>query len=183
LVFFSATWTALGFRDDLCQQVSDATRINVEYIRQPGTIHNASAAERMSWVSCRQTTRPEDIAYCLLGIFDITMPLIYGEGHKAFIRLQEHIMRQAPDVSLFGWGQSEPCSAGNICCPDENEDAETRGGNLWSIVSREARLAAFPLLHGFLARHPSSSRIPALLSSGKTVTWILRRWMRISEYA
>ena len=44
-----------------------------------------SIAQRMSWASRRVTTRDEDIAYCLLGIFDVNMPLIYGEGEKAFI--------------------------------------------------------------------------------------------------
>ena len=39
----------------------------------------------MSWASRRVTTRDEDIAYCLLGMFDVNMPLIYGEGEKAFI--------------------------------------------------------------------------------------------------
>ena len=39
----------------------------------------------MSWASRRVTTRDEDIAYCLLGIFNVNMPLLYGEGEKAFI--------------------------------------------------------------------------------------------------
>ena len=39
----------------------------------------------MSWASRRVTTRDEDIAYCLLGIFSVNMPLLYGEGEKAFI--------------------------------------------------------------------------------------------------
>ena len=50
-----------------------------------------SVADRMGWASRRQTTRTEDIAYCLLGIFDVHMPLLYGEGEKAFVRLQEEM--------------------------------------------------------------------------------------------
>jgi hypothetical protein len=58
----------------------------------------------MTWVSRRKTTRTEDLAYCLLGIFDISMPLLYGEGDKAFFRLQEEIMKTSGDQSLFAWG-------------------------------------------------------------------------------
>lgn len=57
----------------------------------------------MSWAVDRQTTREEDIAYSLMGLFDINMPLIYGEGPKAFIRLQEEILRQSDDHTLFAW--------------------------------------------------------------------------------
>jgi hypothetical protein len=50
------------------------------------------AAKRMLWASSRQTTRLEDIAYCLLAIFNVHMPLLYGEGDRAFLRLQEEII-------------------------------------------------------------------------------------------
>ena len=50
-----------------------------------------------------RTTREEDIAYCLLGIFSINMPLLYGEGKKAFLRLQEEIMKKSDDHSIFAW--------------------------------------------------------------------------------
>lgn len=50
-------------------------------------------ARRMSWAATMVTTRVEDTAYCLLGIFDISMPMLYGQGKKAFIRLQEEIAK------------------------------------------------------------------------------------------
>ena len=51
-----------------------------------------SASERMAWAARRQTTKDEDGAYCLLGIFNIFMPLIYGEGKEnALKRLQREI--------------------------------------------------------------------------------------------
>lgn len=43
----------------------------------------------MRWAASRETKRLEDMAYCLLGIFNVNMPLLYGEGRRAFIRLQE----------------------------------------------------------------------------------------------
>jgi hypothetical protein len=57
----------------------------------------------MSWAANRETTRPEDMAYCLLGLFNVNMPLLYGEGRRAFIRLQEHIIQESDDMSLFAW--------------------------------------------------------------------------------
>lgn len=58
----------------------------------------------MSWASQRQTTRSEDIAYCLLGIFDVNMALLYGEGgKKAFFRLQLEIIKSSNDDSIFAW--------------------------------------------------------------------------------
>jgi hypothetical protein len=49
-------------------------------------------AERMAWAAKRQTTEDEDGAYSLLGIFNIFMPLIYGEGKdSALKRLQREI--------------------------------------------------------------------------------------------
>lgn len=61
--------------------------------------------ERMSWAARRKTTRKEDEAYCLLGLFGVNMPLIYGEGGKAFIRLQEEILRHSFDPTLLAWGR------------------------------------------------------------------------------
>ena len=43
------------------------------------------------------------MAYCLLGLFDVNMPLLYGEGLKAFQRLQEEIIRSSTDDSVFAW--------------------------------------------------------------------------------
>lgn len=55
----------------------------------------------MSWASGRVTTRVEDQAYCLMGLFDVNMPLLYGEGKKAFARLQLEIIKSSDDESIF----------------------------------------------------------------------------------
>lgn len=84
----------------------------------------ASIASRMRWAALRVTRRPEDMAYCLLGIFDVNMPMLYGEGgHKAFIRLQEEIMKRSDDQSLFLWrkiDQSYPSYLG-LLAPSPGE--------------------------------------------------------------
>jgi hypothetical protein len=69
-------------------------------------LRTASIAQRMCWASKRETTRVEDIAYCLMGTFGVNMPLLYGEGEKSFIRLQEEIMKESDDHSLFAWRDS-----------------------------------------------------------------------------
>ncbi|KAG8215008.1 hypothetical protein J3R82DRAFT_8414 [Butyriboletus roseoflavus] len=58
---------------------------------------------RLLWAARRTTTKVEDMAYCLLGIFDISLPAMYGEGPRAFFRLQEELMKRTGDVSLFDW--------------------------------------------------------------------------------
>jgi len=55
----------------------------------------------MSWAVRRQTTRLEDEAYCLMGLFDVNMPMLYGKGRRAFTRLQQEILRQSDNQSLF----------------------------------------------------------------------------------
>ena len=62
-----------------------------------------SIAQRMCWAALRKTTRPEDVAYSLLGIFKVNMPMLYGEHENAFRRLQEEIVKQSEDQSLFAW--------------------------------------------------------------------------------
>ncbi|OTA69980.1 HET-domain-containing protein, partial [Hypoxylon sp. EC38] len=100
--FFSKTWKPLGSRSELVNELSSITKIPLRYLLG-GDLSEASVAQRMSWASSRVTTREEDIAYCLLGIFDVNMPLLYGEGSKAFIRLQEEIIKQIKDHSILAW--------------------------------------------------------------------------------
>ena len=102
LRFFSQDWKAIGTKEELAVQISSITGINIRAI-QGESLQMFTVAERMSWSARRETTREEDIAYCLLGIFDVNMPLLYGEGEKAFLRLQEEIIKSTADASLFAW--------------------------------------------------------------------------------
>ncbi|KAF5631760.1 beta transducin [Fusarium sp. NRRL 52700] len=69
----------------------------------PLTLDSFAVSIKMSWASSRITTRKEDAAYCLLGLFNLNMPLLYGEGDKAFLRLQKAIVRQSKDHSVLLW--------------------------------------------------------------------------------
>ncbi|KAK1753685.1 heterokaryon incompatibility protein-domain-containing protein [Echria macrotheca] len=102
--FYTSTWRELGNKHDarMSRLVSDITGIDVPTLLgdDPSEV---SIARRMFWASKRETTRLEDRAYSLLGLFDVNMPLIYGEGKRAFRRLQEEILKTSDDQSIFAW--------------------------------------------------------------------------------
>lgn len=104
VAFFSEQWEFLGYKTD--SQLQDLL-VRASAIPRRALVsfnpHDWGVAQRMSWASRRGTTRVEDAAYCLLGLFDVNMPLLYGEGERAFIRLQEEIMRVSDDQSIFAW--------------------------------------------------------------------------------
>lgn len=104
VLFFSSEWTFLGTKVTLLDVIYDITRIDGDVLLHTKSLDEASVAQRMSWASTRKTTRVEDEAYSLLGIFGINMPTLYGEGAHAFRRLQEEILRRIPDQTLFAWG-------------------------------------------------------------------------------
>lgn len=103
VVFYSQSWTYLGTKKALTSFLSTITGIDQLCIRKEKELRHCSIAQRMSWAANRFTTRPEDMAYCLLGIFGINLPLIYGEGNRAFIRLQEEIIRTSDDHSILAF--------------------------------------------------------------------------------
>ena len=61
------------------------------------------AREKLYLASMRQTTRQEDIAYSLFGIFNVALPVIYGEGYQAIGRLLEYILTRSDNVTLLAW--------------------------------------------------------------------------------
>lgn len=102
LEFYSGDWKPLGTKEDHAIDISSSTGIDV-HVLLGGDPTEVSAARRMYWAAERETTRIEDEAYCLMGLFDVNMPLLYGEGRKAFRRLQEEIIRRSDDPSIFAW--------------------------------------------------------------------------------
>jgi hypothetical protein len=105
IVFYGKDWCTIGTKSSLRGKLSAITGVDTEVLagQDPGTI---SIARRMSWAAERKTTIVEDIAYSLIGIFDVNMPMLYGEGERAFFRLQEEIMKNSDDHSLFAWRAS-----------------------------------------------------------------------------
>ncbi|OAL04790.1 HET-domain-containing protein [Phaeosphaeriaceae sp. SRC1lsM3a] len=107
--FYDKGWNFCGSRAARAHEIAQVTNISSDIlgIRPPWTVlnlSNFSIADRMSWMSHRQTTRPEDIAYSLFGIFNVSLTPIYGEGAaKAFRRLQEEILKHSNDLSILAW--------------------------------------------------------------------------------
>lgn len=101
VIFLDVNFNVIGSRATLEGVIASVTGIDQDCIGGRKSIFDESVATRMSWAARRTTTRREDLAYCLLGIFDINMPLLYGEGQKAFKRLQEEIIRSSDDETIF----------------------------------------------------------------------------------
>jgi hypothetical protein len=114
--FLRNDWTYIEKKSNFYGKISSVTGIDIRALRsrpshlppraarldtEHRSIYDFSIAQRMSWASKRETTRVEDIAYCLMGIFNINMPLLYGEGTEAFRRLQEEIIAKSEDDSIF----------------------------------------------------------------------------------
>lgn len=101
--FYDSSWRYIGNKKTLAYVIAKTSGIREAVLDGTIQIWDESIAMRMSWASQRETTRLEDNAYCLLGIFDVTMDLRYGEQGKAFLRLQEEIIRQdgKNDPSIF----------------------------------------------------------------------------------
>lgn len=103
LLFFNQEWDVVGTKAELGEEVEAITGVSRWILDGSTSLSSIPLAKRMSWAAGRRTTREEDIAYCLLGIFDVNMPMIYGEGSRAFTRLQEEILRRTSDLSIFAW--------------------------------------------------------------------------------
>lgn len=121
LVFCDQTWKPFAGKSEIVDVLVDITRVPRDVLLDASSCSAVSVAARMSWAANRRTTRVEDMAYSLLGIFDVNMPLIYGEGRKAFRRLQEEIVKRDNDLTIFAW---EPLS---------EQDTDESNGDLLAV--------------------------------------------------
>ena len=103
LHFYDHGFNYIGSKTELSQAVSECTGIAHKYLDGTKRFNDASIATRMSWASKRETSRVEDRAYCLLGLFGVSMSPCYGEGDAAFYRLQCELLTRSDDESLFAW--------------------------------------------------------------------------------
>ncbi|EME39864.1 hypothetical protein DOTSEDRAFT_117266, partial [Dothistroma septosporum NZE10] len=109
VVFYSMEWSRLGDKHELSRVLSIATQVPVPVLEGARSVQEESVAARMAWAASRQTSLFEDRAYSLMGLFDVSMPVLYGEGSKAFRRLQEEIIRSSDDLSIFCWKDAHIC--------------------------------------------------------------------------
>lgn len=128
VVFVDRAWNAIGTKNPLFVDanrlrgfgpltalIASITGIPNEVLSgiTKNNLAQYSVAQRMSWAANRYTTRVEDMAYCLLGLFGINMPLLYGEGRNAFRRLQEELVQGSSD-SIFAWKPRANVLAGEL---------------------------------------------------------------------
>jgi hypothetical protein len=106
LEFYSKEGVSLGDKMALLAEIHDATGIPTSALDGTRALTQFSVAERFEWAQSRQTKREEDIAYCLLGILDVYMPLLYGEGEgRARYRLKQAITEAQRMVGYHApWG-------------------------------------------------------------------------------
>ncbi|TFK91991.1 HET-domain-containing protein [Polyporus arcularius HHB13444] len=111
LVFLSKEWKVLGTKASLAPLLEEITGVDADVLTFRRKVSEVSVARRMWWASNRNTTRIEDKAYSLMGLFGVHMATIYGEGTRAFRRLQEEILKHTSDQTLFMWGNVLPMKA------------------------------------------------------------------------
>lgn len=114
--FYAKTWEEVGTRIGLNIVISAVTGIPCAVLTAQKVANEYSLAQRMSWASLRQTTWVEDMAYSLMGLFNVHLSIIYGEGWASFRRLQLEIMKSSSDRSIlaFGFASSNRCSSSAI---------------------------------------------------------------------
>ncbi|KAK4077002.1 uncharacterized protein Triagg1_3969 [Trichoderma aggressivum f. europaeum] len=139
LRFYNSVWRCIGTKGIMSKLITSITHVPRHFLLGVAELRVASVAQRMSWAAQRRTKRLEDLAYCLLGIFGISMPMLYGEGEQAFFRLQEQIMKTTRDDSILAWGlddeSNESClrnEDGGVLAPSPSHFA-----NSGQIITRE----------------------------------------------
>ncbi|KAL1948361.1 hypothetical protein VTO73DRAFT_12436 [Trametes versicolor] len=101
LVFLARDWTVLGTKTTLALALADTSGVDRAVLRGDARAQDVSVARRMCWASRRQG----DAAYALplAGLFGVRVDVGWGEGPRAFVRLQEEIARASNDQSIFAW--------------------------------------------------------------------------------
>jgi len=103
ICFYDSAWVLRGTKKDWLEPLTLITGVRVTVLKGVDEAYDIPTAEKMSWASGRATIRVEDVAYYLVGICDVHMPMRYSEGTNAFRRLQEEVMRKTNDLSLLAW--------------------------------------------------------------------------------
>ncbi|KAF7559962.1 hypothetical protein G7046_g4202 [Stylonectria norvegica] len=103
ITWFTRGWTLQELQAPRLIRFRRMTSILQDYFLRAGGLRlsDANVAARMSWASTRKTTRVEEAAYCLMGIFNVNMPLLHGDGPAAFVQFQEEILKRTHDHTLL----------------------------------------------------------------------------------
>ncbi|KAI0359515.1 HET-domain-containing protein [Trametes cingulata] len=188
IVFLSQDRSDLGTKASLASLVEDITGVDTQVLVGALDVTRISVARRMWWASKRTTTRVEDVAYALMGLFDVHMPTIYGEGTQAFLRLQMKIFERCSDQSIFAWGECAtslpaahldrslaapyPSNAASHLLAPSPAFFSAFSGRIRPVLMGDAADAAIDLVHahnhwkGALSALQRKARCPSLPSNG-----------------
>ncbi|RII13199.1 hypothetical protein CUC08_Gglean004499 [Alternaria sp. MG1] len=132
--FFSKDKAWLGDKESLKQTIHEITKIPIDALTG-SDLSKFDIDERFSWAQNRQTTREEDGAYCLLGIFGCHLPLIYGEGkERALERLRKEMPEASERLSKIRCWLSAPDPSTNYHKAQKQRQADT---GLWLLNSAQ----------------------------------------------
>ena len=140
ITFFAKDWSVISQKSEISKVLHEITNVMEEVLLHRRDVVDVCIAQKMHWASNRRTTRIEDRAYSLIGLFNVSLPIIYGEGQKAFRRLQEEIIRTCFDHTIFAWELNTVCSGLLANSPD----AFDRSADV-----REVQLADYVKSYGY----------------------------------
>lgn len=200
--FLDRSWRFIGYKGfnfespgDLEHEISLATGISeldLQLLPQ-----SQPTAKKLSWVSRRNTTRAEDIAYCMLGLCNVNMPLLYGEGNKAFIRLQQEIIKDQDDESIFAWfcdyeGEMRPFTSGLIapsprCFAKSGQvvhytSSILKGKRPYSMTNKGLAYIIPRPKNWPEGQLPAQPLFPLLLQCGTPDAWVVNQLCRLGHH-
>ena len=181
VVFVCSDWREeIGTKDTLSADISEATSIPEAVVRRyrgctvtrPRFSRAVTVVEVMCWASSRVCTRIEDKAYCLMGLFGISMPLLYGEGNNAFLRLQLEIINRTDDESIFAWRGYH--GGIGLLAPDPSSFLRYPG-RTYHLTKWDARRPPYAMTNKGLRFEPLLFRCEDLemLGPGATENWMM----------
>ena len=160
--FLNKNWQNIGDKRTLAPILRNIIRVPEHVLIDELRGNRPYVAQTMSWAANRKTTRVEDKAYSLMGLLDVNMPMLHGEGKKAFHRLQLEIIRASNDQTIFAWHPStKEKQPGSVLADDPSDfrdcsKMELMGHNEFieyikkdiqeeELYSIEDRLSTFPI--------------------------------------
>ena len=159
VLFCDWDWKIIGQKTDpsMLDEISRITCIPSYCLSDRFRLFRTCVAQKLSWAATRKTTKQEDRVYSLLGLLGINMPLFYGEGEeKAFLRLQQEVIRQTDDESIFAWRKSSGPDTTAVGILATTIDAFSHSGDVY--VKDEIR-APYMITNKGLQIHSEATRL------------------------
>ena len=141
LQFFNKDWQPIGNKRELARELGWITGVPKHILADGLEGNRPCVAQIISWAAERTTTRVEDTAYSLMGLLGVSMPMLYGEGKKAFHRLQLEIIRSSNDQSIFAWGSSV-----RIGSTLANDPSDFKDCSRMELMDHDEFIKEFPVL-------------------------------------